>query len=91
MVSPGGSPYVRRIPVGPDVTGRYSVTSRNAGAEMGTGSAGGSGFEEYDLVSVGSVTDRSAGDVRVAARVRYAPDLPGPKARILKWEESALR
>jgi hypothetical protein len=91
VVSPGSSPYVRRIPVGPDVTGRYSVTSRNAGAEMGTGSAGGSGFEEYDLVSVGSVTDRSAGEVRVVARIRYAPDLPGQKARILKWEESAPR
>ena len=91
VVSPGSSPYVRRIPVGPDVTGRYSVTSRNAGAEMGTGSAGGSGFEEYDLVSVGSVTDRSAVEVRVVARIRYAPDLPGPKARILKWEESGPR
>jgi len=91
LVSPGGSPYVRRIPVGPDVTGHYSVMSRNAGAEVGTGSAGGSGFEEYDLVSVGSVTDRSAGEVRVVARIRYAPDLPGPKARILKWEESVPR
>jgi len=91
LVSPGGSPYVRRIPVGPDVTGRYSVTSRNAGAEVGTGSAGGSGFEEYELVSVGSVTDRSAIEVRVVARIRYAPDLPGPKARILKWEESGPR
>jgi hypothetical protein len=91
LVSPGGSPYVRRIPVGPDVTGRYSVTSRNAGKEIGTGSAGGSGFEEYDLVSVGSVTDLPAGEVRVVARIRYAPDLPGQKARILKWEESAPR
>jgi hypothetical protein len=91
VVNPVGSPYVRRIPVGPEVTGRYSVTSRNAGAEVGTGSAGGSGFEEYDLVSVGSVTDRFAGEVRVVARIRYAPDLPGPKTRILKWEEFVAR
>ena len=77
LVSPDGSPYVRRIPVGPNVTGRYSVTSRKTGAEIGTGSGGGSGFEEYDLVSVGSVTDRSAEDVRVVARIRYAPDPPG--------------
>ena len=91
VVSPGGSPYVRRIPVGPDVTGRYSVTSQKTAAEIGPVSGSGSGFEEYDLVSVGSVTDRSAGDVRVVVRIRFAPGLPGPKARILKWEESALR
>jgi hypothetical protein len=91
LVSPGGSPYVRRIPVGPDVTGRYSVTSQKAVAEIESVSGSGSGFEEYDLVSVGSVTDRSAGEVRVVARIRYAPDLPGQKARILKWEESAPR
>jgi hypothetical protein len=88
-VNPDGSPYVRRIPVGPNVTGRYSVTSRKAGTEGGAGSA--SGFEEYDLVSVGSVTDLPAGDVRVVARVRYGPDLAGPRARILKWEESGPR
>jgi len=91
LVTPGGSPYVRRIPVGTDVTGRYSVTSQIAGAKTGSGSAAGFGFEEYDLVSVGSVTDRSAGEVRVVARIRYSPDLPGPKARILKWEESGPR
>ena len=38
VVSPGGSPYVRRIPVGSNVTGRYSVTSRKAGTEIGPGS-----------------------------------------------------
>jgi len=91
MVNPGDSPYVRRIPVGPNVTGRYSVTSRKAGAEIGNGSAGGSGFEEYDLASVGSVTDLPDGDARVVARIRYGPDLAGAKARILKWEESGLR
>jgi hypothetical protein len=89
VVSPGGSPYVRRIPVGSNVTGRYSVTSRKAGAEIGPGPA--SGFEEYDLVSVGSVTDLPAGEVRVVARIRYGPDLAGPRARILKWEESGPR
>jgi len=89
VVSPGGSPYVRRIPVGPNMTGRYSVTSRKAGAEIGPGPV--SGFEEYDLVSVGSVTDLPDGDARVVARIRYGPDLAGPRARILKWEESAPR
>ena len=91
IVSPEGSPYIRRIPVGSNVTGRYSVTSRKAGVEIGRGSAGGSGFEEYDLVSVGSVTDLPEGDARVAARIRFGPDPAGPRARILKWEESGPR
>jgi hypothetical protein len=90
-VNPGDSPYVRRIPLGPNVTGRYSVTSRKDGAEIGTGSASGSGFEEYDLVSVGSVTDLPAGEVRVVARIRYGLEPAGPRARILKWEESGPR
>jgi hypothetical protein len=91
VVNPGGSPYVRRIPVGPNVTGRYSVTSRKVAAEFVPGSGSGSGFEEYDLVSVGSVTDLPDGDVHVEARIRYGHDLTGPKARILKWEESGPR
>jgi hypothetical protein len=89
VMSPGGSPYVRRIPVGPKVTGRYSVTSRRIGGE--TGADPGSGFEEYDLVSVGSVTDLPAVDARVEARIRFHPDPGRHKVRILKWEESAPR
>src|SRR5512135_1421476 len=89
MVNPAGSPYVRRIPVGPEVTGQYSVTSRKAGT--GTGSATPTGFEEYELISVGGVTDLTPGDARVVARIRYAPDLTGPKTKILKWEESVAR
>ena len=89
VVSPGGSPYVRRIPVGPNVTGRYSVTSQKAAVGNVPGPA--SGFEEYDLVSVGSMTDLPDGEARVVARIRYGSDLPGPKARILKWEESGPR
>jgi hypothetical protein len=91
VVSPGGSPYVRRIPVGPNVTGRYSVTSRKAGVGIVPGTGAVPGFEEYDLVSVGSTTDLSAGDVRVVARIRYGPDPNGHKAHILKWEESGPR
>jgi hypothetical protein len=91
IVSPGDSPYVRRIPVGPDVTGRYSVTSRKAGAAIGTGSAGRSGFVEYDLVSVGSVTDHPDGEARVVARIQCGPAPGATRARILKWEESGPR
>ncbi|MGZ8429702.1 MAG: hypothetical protein ACXWWV_08430 [Candidatus Deferrimicrobiaceae bacterium] len=89
VVNSDGSPYVRRIPVGTDVTGRYSVTSRKAGTEIGPGPV--SGFEEYDLVSVGSVADLPGGDVRVVARIRYGPDPAGHRASILKWEESGPR
>jgi len=91
LVSPGGSPYVRRIPVGLNVTGRYSVTSWKTGAEFVHGSGSGSGFEEYDLVSVGIVTDLPAEDVRVVARIRYGFDSQGRKAHILKWEEFGPR
>jgi hypothetical protein len=90
-MSPEETPYVRRIPVGSNLTGRYSVTSRKAGAGTGDGSDGGSGFEEYDLVSVGNVSDLSDGDARVTARIRFGPDPAGPRARILRWEESGPR
>ena len=91
VVSPGGSPYARRIPVGPNVTGHYSVTSRKAGADIAPGHGAVPGFEEFDVISVGSVTDLPVGDVRVVARIRYGPDPAGPRARILKWEESGPR
>ena len=85
VLSGGGSPYVRRIPVGPNVTGRYSVTSRKIAVENG------SGFEEYELVSVGGVTDLPEGDVRVVARVRFGPERGLLRARIVKWEETVPR
>jgi len=89
VVSPVGSPYVRRIPVGPDVTGRYSVTSRISTAGIGPGTE--SSPQEYEIVSVGSATDLRDGNVRVVARVWYGPDFAGPRARVLKWEESGPR
>jgi hypothetical protein len=85
----GGAPYARRIPVGPNVTGRYSVTSRRTAA--GSGPAPGAAFEEFEIVSVGGVADFPDGEVRVTARIRFSAGLPGPRARILKWEESAPR
>ncbi|MHB1012359.1 MAG: hypothetical protein ACYC37_05580 [Desulfobacteria bacterium] len=89
VVSGGGSPYVRRIPVGPSVMGRYSVTSRKV--VVGNVAGPGAVFEEVDLVSVGSVTDLPDGDARVVARIRYGPDHAGARARVLKWEESGPR
>jgi len=89
LESPVGSPYVRRIPIGPDVTGRYSVTSRKSTTEIGPGTA--SSLQEYEIVSVGSATDLRDGDVRVVARVRNGPDPASPGARILKWEEYGPR
>jgi hypothetical protein len=89
VMSGGGSPYVRRIPVGPSVTGRYSVTSQKAA--VGDVPGPGAGFEEYDLVSVGNVIDLPVEDVRVVARIRYRSELTGRKAHILRWEESGPR
>jgi hypothetical protein len=90
-VNPDGSPYVRRFPVGPTVTGRYSVTSRKTGAEIGPGPGAVPGFEEYELISVGGVTDLPAGDVRVVARVRFGPERGVPGVRIVQWEETVPR
>jgi len=87
-----GSPYVRRLPVGPAVTGRYSVTARKIpGAFDAPVNRPARGFEEYELVSVGSVADLPDGDVRVVARIRYGPDPAGPRARIVKWVETGTR
>ena len=88
-VTGGGAPYARRIPVGPNVTGRYSVMSQKIGVRNAF--APGAGFEEYEVVSVGGVADLSGGEARVTARIRFVPGLPGPRARILKWEESDQR
>ena len=91
LVSLGGSPYARRIPVGSNVTGRYSVTSRKAGAENGPAPGAATGFEEFDLISVGGVIDLPEGDVRVVARVRFGPERGVLMARIVKWEETVPR
>jgi hypothetical protein len=89
---PAGSPYVRRIPVGPAATGRYSATSRKIpGAEGAPWNRPAPGIEEYELVSVGSVADPPDGDVRIVARVRYGPAPSGPRARIVKWVETGMR
>ena len=91
ILSPPGSPYVRRIPVGANVTGRYSVTSGSAVPEAGAVTGAGPGFEEYDLVSVGSAGDSADAEVRVVAKVRYGPERGGRRARIVKWEETGPR
>jgi len=49
------------------------------------------GFEEYDLISVGSVTDLPVRDVRVVAKVRFSPEPGVSKARIVLWEETEPR
>lgn len=92
-VSPEAAPYVRRIPVGPNATGRYAVTSRKsgvAGALAGPGK--GPVFEEYVLVSDGSVAGDFSGTFRVRAEVRFGPvPSSAPRAYIRKWEESGPR
>lgn len=90
---PDAAPYVRRMPVGSNATGRYSVTSRRIGRPGDAAGAGkNSGFEDYLLVSDGSATGAAGAGFRVRAEVRYGP-FPGPgaRARILKWEESGPR
>lgn len=88
-VFPDATPYVRRFAVGPEMSGVYSVTSRKAG---GSGNAPGpgeeSGFQDYTLVSEGSVAGARGAGFRVRAEVRYWPSSSsGPRTRIRKWEE----
>ncbi len=87
----GGAPYARRLPVGPDLSGRYSVTVRKTGREElfpGGGTPG--AFETYEIVSEGSVPDFPAWTARVRAEIRYGPlPSPSPRAWIRKWEETS--
>ncbi|PWB67593.1 MAG: hypothetical protein C3F14_01685 [Deltaproteobacteria bacterium] len=92
-VYPDPAPYVRRVPVGPIASGRYSVTSRRTGGGKEPDGAGGeSGFDVYTLVSEGSVSAAPGSGFQVRVEVRLRP-LPAPDARprILKWEEIGPR
>jgi hypothetical protein len=84
------APYVRTIPVGSRTTGRYAVVSRRiaaGGASPGSGKE--PGFEDYALVSEGSVIGAAGGAFRVRAEIRFRRSpATFPSARILKWEES---
>lgn len=87
------TPYVRRFAVGTDLTGHYSVTSRKAvGSANSPGLREAAGFEDYTVVSDGNVSGERGAGFRVRAEVRYwrSPS-PGPRTRILKWEESGPR
>ncbi|HZW37527.1 MAG: hypothetical protein ACM319_00895 [Deltaproteobacteria bacterium] len=89
----GPAPYVRSMPVGPMASGRYSVTSRRTGGgKEKTASGEDSGYEDYALVSEGSVSGDPGSGFRVRAEIRYRT-LPSPdrRPRILKWEETGPR
>jgi hypothetical protein len=92
-VYPGPAPYVRSMAVGPTASGRYSVTSRRTGGgNEATGAGGDSGYEEYTLVSEGSVSAASGAGFQVRAEVRFRPHpAPDPRPRIMKWEETGPR
>ena len=94
---PQETPHVRRIAVGPDLTGRYSVTSRRSGEKFaGQLKEKGIVFEDYAILSEGSASGSYGGTSRVHAEVRVGrvssgkidAQAPGVRARILKWEES---
>jgi hypothetical protein len=94
-VFPHATPYVRRMAIGPGMSGRYSVTSRRAG-EAQEASGNGIVFEDYAIISEGTASGYTGGTVRVRAEVRVGRisagqsrgQAPGFRARILKWEES---
>lgn len=94
-VFPDATPYVRRMAIGPDISGRYSVISRRSGEAQ---EAPGKGivFEDYAIISEGTASGSPGGAVRVRAEVRIGRisagqsrgQAPGIRSRILKWEES---
>ncbi len=90
---PDAAPYVRRMPVGSNATGRYSVTSRRIDRKAeSSGVAPAPGFSDYLLVSEGSAPGFSGAGFRVRAEVRVGPfPAPSARARILRWEESGPR
>ena len=98
-IFPHATPYVRRIRVGPDLTGMYSVTSSRTEEGKTHGTSGnvkrGIVFEDYLILSEGGVSGSFPGTFRVRAEVRIGRiaenrirgQAPGVRARILKWEE----
>lgn len=89
---PDAAPYVRRFAVGPDVSGIYSVTSGKTGGQgLPPGPGEETGFQDYTLVSEGSVPGARGARFRVHAEIRYWPSSSsGPRTRIRKWEEKGL-
>jgi hypothetical protein len=90
--TPGeGIPYRRRLPVGPNLSGQYSVTIRKTGRETVPGERGTvSALETYEIVSEGSVPGFPSGTARIRAEVRYGPrPSSSPRATIRNWEESS--
>jgi len=88
-ISPLGSPYARRIPAGPNLTGRYVVTSRKTATRDSSGPDARSVFEEYTVTSEGGVTKDPGVKFRVEAVVRHGA--PGTRPQIRKWEESRVQ
>lgn len=89
----GAAPYVRRLPVGSNATGRYSVTSRRIERESGASAAAKApGVADYLLVAEGSAPGATGARFRVRAEVRFSPfPASSARARILRWEESGPR
>lgn len=78
QVIPEDTPYIRYIPSGRNLRGKYAVSSWKSGA-------GGSTVEEFVVSSEGTVAQ--AGDVkhRVRAVVRYSAR--EGRGRIVLWED----
>ena len=87
----GGSdelPYVRYFDIGREITGKYTVSSRESGKTSRPGSStdAWAKAKEYVVLSEGSIVQ--SGGVRhiVRATVQYLPK--ERKSRIVAWEES---
>lgn len=90
-IYPEQFPRIRRLAAGPNLTGKYTVSSRKSGsAGVDSGKPGGFAVEEYTVISEGEITEVPGRKARVTAVIRYGPSSAEggfPRARIRKWEE----
>jgi hypothetical protein len=84
-VIPADSPYVRYLPVGRKLTGKYAVTCRRPVVAKRHGSAADSALDDYVVSSEGGVVDAPDVKHRVRAVVRYSAR--EGRGRIMQWED----
>jgi len=83
-----GAPYMRRIPLTRNLTGKYAVTSRKSGIPDAPGSSAAEAFEEYEVLSEGGIDEAPGMRYRVRSVIRYP--VRAARGRIVQWEETAL-
>jgi hypothetical protein len=82
------SPYVRYLPVGRSLTGKYAVTSRRSVVTNRQDATAHSVFEEYVVLSEGTIVEAPLVKHRVRTVIRCS--VREGRCRIVQWEDIAL-